>query len=121
MRPGRPEWAQLDELIGHVGPVETYCSYTVEFGCSYLAWICCSYFVQFYCFVDCAGANKSCAGLVWVGRGTSKLRRTKLSSNTHSLQPRRQSGRPHAEQLGSSLGAGHFAAGLLQSPHNALA
>jgi len=38
MRPGRPEWAQLDEMIGGVGLVEFYCSYTVEFGCSYLVW-----------------------------------------------------------------------------------
>ncbi len=38
MRPGCPEWARLDEMIGRVGLVEFYCSYTVEFGCSYLAW-----------------------------------------------------------------------------------
>ena len=64
MRPGRPESAQLDEIIGPVAPVETCCSYTVEFGCSYLAWFCCSYFVQFYCFADGAGENKSCASLM---------------------------------------------------------
>src|SRR5712691_6838965 len=46
---------------------------------------------------------------------------TKLASNTHSLQPRRQGGRSHAEQFGSAARAGHFTAGLLQRAHNAFA
>src|SRR6266571_9553378 len=50
----------------------------------------------------------------------SRLRRTKLTSNTHGLQSRRQSRRSHAKQLRSPTRAGDFAAGLLQSPHNAL-
>src|SRR5438445_4461453 len=54
-------------------------------------------------------------------RRCSRLQRTKLASDTHSLQSRRQSRRSHAEQLGGPARAGHFAAGLLQSPHNALA
>src|SRR6266571_1531969 len=50
----------------------------------------------------------------------SRLRRTKLTSNTHGLQSRRQSSRSHAKQLRSPTRAGDFAASLLQSPHNAL-
>src|SRR5439155_25953953 len=54
-------------------------------------------------------------------RRCSRLRRTKLASDTHSLQPRRESGRSHAEQLSGSAPPRHFAAALVQSPHNALA
>src|SRR5436190_1623753 len=49
------------------------------------------------------------------------LRRSKLASNTHSLQPGRESGGSHAEQFGSPARAGDFTVGPLQSAHNALA